>query len=263
MSSATDECRRPRFFYGRVERVIDGKRGYQICLVDMKTEQVAWFRYRSQLAAAVGQLVSKVPAESETHYLRPLDYSRKVTSELEIQSVEDWIEEEDQLADRRSDLLPMDLLSGFAIRHDHVRDFRKIELDDLFRESLSERGMDGSVEVQDLEIVEEEVASFQREPESIEREDALYDPFFTADDFSSDIGQVPAVISAKHKFLDVSALAAQSKAAKEDLDGLQKEVEIVLHPEMAEAEKRSHGWTGMIDSGPVEMDDYLQESVLR
>jgi hypothetical protein len=245
MSSATDECRRPRFFYGRAERVIDGKRGYQICLVDMKTEQVAWFECQKHLAAAVGQLVSKVPAESETRCLSSLLPGRKVTSELLSEDLEDLLNEEDILADRGMENLAFDFLEGQAIRKHHIRNFRKIELDHLFQESLSEREIDCSVEVRDME----------------EGECSLQGPFFNAGDFTDDTSQITAGISVKSKFMDVSALSAQSKAAKEDLEGLQKEVEIVL--KMAETEKRSHGWTGMIDSGPVDMDACLQESALR
>ena len=248
--------RSPRFYYGPVEREIDGKSGYQLCLLDLKSGLFVWFDYPAQLGKTIAMLIEPVAGEEQDHRIFQLPVKR-FTSEIVLEDFEDPLQEQEALSERRAEESAFSFCDPLMTRKDHLRNFSAVENDHLFSEHSAanhprrKERIKKQKELVFIPKVDYQTVCELLESADVESENKFYGPFFGEADFTNDLNYVPEEIRAQYKFLDLNTLVAQAKVIEE-------EVRCVFHPEMQEEIKKAHGWTGMLDPGLVEVDSCLQ-----
>ncbi|MDD5528264.1 MAG: hypothetical protein PHO56_04845 [Patescibacteria group bacterium] len=262
MADRISSPKRPRFYYGPVERELGDKKGYQLCLLDLKSGLFAWFDYPAHLGKAIAMLIEPVAGERQEHRIFQLP-NKRITSEIPADDFEDFLNEADALAERGAEESAFSLCDPLMIRKDHLRNFSAVENDHLFSEHSAsdcparKEGLKKAKMLDYIPAAEYQDVCKLRELDELESENHLYGygPFFSEADFTDDLNCVPEEFRIQYKFLDMNTLLAQAQAIKE-------EVRVVFHPDQAEAIRRSHGLAGVIDGGPrddsVQIDDGVQ-----
>jgi hypothetical protein len=242
-----------KFYYGRVERIVNDKVGFKLCLVDLRDGVFRWFDYPTHLANAVRGLIGRIEAERVEQELFSLP-KRRITREVSAEDFEDLLNEADELAERGDENLVADLCSGMMIKKDCLRNFSQAELDGLFREQKRWRAT-GGIPIEKLPRKTEKKNAYRlRDFDEIEPEEGYFGPFYEEGDFTGDLNKIPDWIRSQYKFLDVQSMQADLNVALRDGDVVKDEITVVFHPEKAEEIKRSRGLCGAGDANAVSSD---------
>jgi hypothetical protein len=215
-----------RFFRGLVEIEIDEKPGLIYCLADCKKTKVTYFKTPTALALAIYDLCLPQLAEPNLSIV----HSFEPRKEIPIQdSLEDWGEYFLDANDNESSLDHTFVLGG--ITHQSVG--QEWQVEEEFSDHFSgNKRVDSRVE-----------AVFLRSPEAIEKEDSLFGPFFSLNDFTENVEDIPENLRNQHRFLSHNDVAKAYSMVEKELNSL-------FHPEQETLARR-----GQLD--PDCLDDAL------
>lgn len=210
-----------RFFSGLVRAGKSDKSGLSFCLVDCFSGQVAHFNTPKQLALATFDLCSVQKAQPENSFVSKLEPPKQITSEIPLDDWEDVFASADASAER-GDEESMELDRPFMIakRGDGFgcppkQRWRKTAC-------VGEGGIIGLQNETAIKLRRERriEAVFPREPEEIEREGDSFGPFFTLNDFTENVEDIPEHIRQEHCFLSHSDIANAYRLVLEERENV-------------------------------------------
>jgi hypothetical protein len=211
----------PKFFYGAISvtNIVAGEKKifYPTCLYSFALRRFRVFKNPSDLTRSVKELLDFVESE-ELLLVNEEFYSKKITSEAD--DCEDFLECADASEENNMVLIRRGRLRNFS---------RNSDIDAMFAEKITENDEEEAIRKKSKgkrmvkrNIIPQYISSISgyevavpKEIEDVEKSDMFFEPFYTEEDFTNNIGLLPKELREKFEFINLDVIAALRNVVEE------------------------------------------------